>query len=71
MESLIIRETYRGQIFQAIPKDFALFVRLWASKTEEDAPQSCPMGLSGETVGSDLHKSDRVKSRLQWLKNKV
>ena len=29
------------------------------------------MGLSGETVGSDLLKSDSVKSRLWWLKNKV
>ena len=63
--------TSRGQIFQTIPEDFSLFVRLWASKTEEDAAQSCPMGLSGETVGSDLLKSDSVKSRLRWLKNKV
>ena len=29
------------------------------------------MGLSGETVHSDLHKSDGIKSRLWWLKNKV
>ena len=29
------------------------------------------MGLSGETVGSDWHKSDSVKSGLRWLKNKV
>ena len=29
------------------------------------------MGLSRETVGSDLLKSDSVKSRLWWLKNKV
>ena len=28
-----------------------------------------PMGLSGETVGLDLHKSDSVKSKLQGLKN--
>ena len=25
--------------------------KLWASKTEEDAAQSCPIGFSGETVG--------------------
>ena len=68
---VITRGTSRGQIFQTIPEDFSLFVRLWASKTEEDVAQSCPMGLSGETVGSDLLKSDSVKSRLQWLKNKV
>ena len=48
-----------------------MFVRLWASQTEGDAAQSCPMGLSGETMGSDLLKSDSVKSRLRWLKNKV
>ena len=65
------RGTSHGQIFQTIPEDFSLFVRLWASKTEEDAAQSCPMGLSGETVGSDLLKPDSVKSRLWWLKNKV
>ena len=59
------------QIFQTIPKDFPLFVRLWVSKTDEDAAQSCSMGLSGETVGSDLHKSDSVKSRLWRLKKKV
>ena len=53
------------------PKDFPLFVRLRASKTEEDAAQICPMGLSGETVGLDLHKCYSVKSRLWWLKNKV
>ena len=29
------------------------------------------MGLSRETVVSDLHKSDSVKFRLWWLKNKV
>ena len=46
-------------------------VRLWTSKAKEDAAQSCPMGLSGETVGSDLQKSDSDKSRLWWLKNKV
>ena len=40
-------------------------------KTEEDAAQSCSMGLSGETVGLDLLKSDGVKSRFRWLKNKV
>ena len=51
--------------------DFSLFVRHWASNTEEDAAQSYPMGLSGETVGSDLLKSDSVKSRLLWLKYKV
>ena len=28
-------------------------VGLWDSKTEGDAAQSCPMGLSGETVGLD------------------
>ena len=60
-----------GQILQTIPEDFSLFVRLWASKTKEDSAQSCPMGLSGETVGSDLLNSDSVKSRLRWLKNKV
>ena len=53
------------------PEDFSLFVRLWASKTKEDATQKCPMGLSGETVGSDLLKSYSVKSRLRWLENKV
>ena len=63
-------QTSRGQILQTIPKDFPLFVRIWASKTKEDAAQSCPMGLSGETVGSVLLKSDSVKSRLQWLKTK-
>ena len=41
------------EIFQTIPEDFPLFVRLWASKTEEDAAQSCPICFSGETVGSD------------------
>ena len=61
---LIIRGTFPGQIFKSIAKDFPLFVRLWASKTEANEAQSCPMGLSGETVGSDLHKSDGVKSRL-------
>ena len=40
-------------------------------KIEEDAAQSCPIGLSGETVGVELLKSDSVKSRLRWLKNKV
>ena len=29
------------------------------------------MGLSGETVGSDLLKSDSVKFRLWWLNNKI
>ena len=38
---------------------------------QENAAQSWPMGLSGETTGSELLKSDGVKSRLQWLKNKV
>ena len=70
-ESLITRGTCRGQIVQTIPEDFSLFVKLWASKTEEDAAQSCSMGWSGETVGWDLLKSDIVKSRLRWLKNKV
>ena len=70
-ESLITRGTSRAQILQTIPEDFSLFVRLWASKTKEDAAQSYPMGSSGETVGSDLLKSDSVKSRLWWLKNKV
>ena len=70
-ESLITRGTSHGQIFQTIPKDFPLFVRLWASKTEEDVAQSCPMGLSGEIVDLDLLKSDSVKSTLWWLKNKV
>ena len=70
-ESLITRGTSHGQTLQTIPEDFSLFVRLWASKTEEDAAQSCPMVLSGETVGSDLLKSDSVRSRLWWLKNKV
>ena len=28
--------------FFTFPKDFPLFVRLWASKTKEDAAQSCP-----------------------------
>ena len=50
---------------------YQLFVKLWALKTEEHVAQSCPMGLSGETVSSDLHKSDSVKSRLWWLKNEV
>ena len=71
MASMITRGTSRGQIIQTIPRDFPLFVRLWASKTEEDVAQSGPMGLSGETVGLDLLKSDSVKSRLWWLKNKV
>ena len=31
-----------------------------ASKTEENAAQRCPMGLSGETVGSDFLKSDSM-----------
>ena len=57
-ESLITLGTSRGQIFQTILEDYSLFVRLSASKTEEDAAQSCPMGLFGETVGSDLIKSD-------------
>ena len=70
-KSLITRGTSHGQIFQTIPEDFSLFVILWASKTKEDAAQSCPMGLSGETVGLDLLKSVSVKSRLWWLKNKV
>ena len=48
------------QIFQTIPKDFPLFVRLWASKTDEDGGQSFPMGLSVEIVGSDLLKSNRA-----------
>ena len=65
--SLITQGTFHRQI----PEDFSLFVRLWASKTKEDACQSCPMGLSGETAGSNLLKSDSVKSRLRWLKNKV
>ena len=29
------------------------------------------MGLYGEKVGSDLYKSDSVKSIIRWLKNKV
>ena len=66
---VITKGTSRGPIFQTIPEEFSLFVRLWASKTKEDVAHSCPMGLSGGTVGSDLHKSDGVKSRLQWLKN--
>ena len=37
-----------------IPKDFPLFVRVWALQIEEDGAQSCPMGLSGETVGRTL-----------------
>ena len=61
---VITQGTSRGQIFQTIPEDFSQFFRLWASKTEEDAVQSCLMGLSGETVGSDLLKFDRVKYRL-------
>ena len=69
--SLITQGTSREQSFQTIPEDFSLFVRIWASKNEEDAAQSCPMGLSGETVGSDLLKFDSVHSRLRWLKNKV
>ena len=68
---MITRGTSRGQIFQTIPGDFSLFVRLWASKIEEDAAQSCPMGLSGEKVGLDLLKSDSVQSRLRRLKSKV
>jgi hypothetical protein len=50
-ESLITQGTSRGQIYQTIPEYFLLFVRLRASKTEEDAAKSCPMGLSGEIVG--------------------
>ena len=69
-ESLMTQGTSRGQIFKTIPEDFPLFVRLWASRTEVYAAQSYPMGLSGETVLSYLHKSDSVKSRLWWLKNK-
>ena len=65
-ESLITRGTSRAQILQTIPEDFSLFVRLCASKTKEDAAQCYPMGSSGETVGSDLLKSDSVKSRL-WF----
>ena len=49
-ESLLTQGTSQGQIFQIIPKDFPLFVRLWASKTE--------------TVGLDFPKPDSVKSRL-------
>ena len=60
-DSPITQGTSRGQTFQTIPEDFSLFVRLWASKTEEDAAQSCPLGLSGETEGSDLVKSDSDK----------
>ena len=70
-EGLITQGTSRGQIFQTIPRDFSLFVRFWISKTEEDAAQSCLMGLSGETVSLNLLKSDSVKLRLRWLKNKV
>ena len=70
-ESLIPQGTSRGQIFWTNPKDFPLFVSLWASKTLEDAAQSCPMGLYGDTGVSDLLKSDSLKSRLWWLKNKV
>ena len=47
-ESLITQGTSHGQIFQTIPEDFSLFVRLWASKTEEDAAQSFLLALSGE-----------------------
>ena len=43
----------RGKIFRTIPKIFSLFVKLSASNTEEDAAQSCQIGLSGETVVSD------------------
>ena len=68
--SLITRGTSRGQILQTIPKDFPLFFRLWASTTEEDAAKRWPMGLYGETVGLDLLKSDSVKSRRLWLRNK-
>ena len=60
-----------GIFLQTIPEDFSLFVKLWFSKTEEDLAQSCPMGLSGETLASDLLKSESVKSRLWWLKKKV
>ena len=67
---VITQGTSRGQIFQTIPDDFFLFVRLCASKTEEYAAHSCPMSLCGETVGLDLIKSDSVKSRLGRLKNK-
>ena len=69
--SLITKGTFRGKIFQTIPKDSPLFVRLWASKTKEDVAQSCPICLSGETVGSDLLKYDCVKSSLWGLKNNV
>ena len=34
------RGTSRGKFFQTIPENFPLFVRLWASKTEEGAAQS-------------------------------
>ena len=63
-ESLITQGTSCEKIFQTIPKDFSLFVTLWASKT---ATKSCAMGLSGETVGWDLLKSGSVKSRLRWF----
>ena len=36
-----------------------------------DATQNCPMCLSGETVVSNLLKSDSVKSTLGWLNIKV
>ena len=62
-KSLITQGTSCGQIFQKIPEDFSLLVRLWALKTEDYASQSCPMGLFVETVGSNLLKSDSVKSR--------
>ena len=68
---LIPQGTSCGDIFHTIPKYFPLFVRLWASKTKDDEAQSCPMCLSGETEGSDLPRSDSVKSRRWWLKNKV
>ena len=39
---------------------------------KSDYPRYLPLphSLSGETVGSDLPKSDSVKSRLRWLKKK-
>ena len=41
-DSLITRGTSRGKIFSDKPKAFPLFVRLWGSKTEEDAADGLP-----------------------------
>ena len=42
-----------------IPLELATICQALGFKTEEDAAQNCPVGLSVETVGLDLLKSDR------------